>query len=192
MLRNKSRPVYRQEGDTWLVEIRIDQLEQLFDNLDPAPFWRRDLDEEAAAYILESVKELPAGAPVRILVYLPTEHLAEAQALVSTSLESYFLYRARVHRQRLRKELQRGRISLAVGLSFLTVCFLLSQALSDVNSFGSHILREGLLIMGWVAMWRPIETFLYEWWPHLNQARHHERVAQLPVEVRNGMQPDQR
>src|SRR5690554_3483028 len=123
MLRNKSRPVYRQEGDTWLVEIRIDQLEQLFDNLDPAPFWRRDLDEEAAAYILESVKELPAGAPVRILVYLPTEHLAEAQALVSTSLESYFLYRARVHRQRLRKELQRDRKSTRLNSSHVRISY---------------------------------------------------------------------
>lgn len=185
MLRKTPRPVYRQEGDTWLVEIRINQLEQLFNNLDPAPFWRRDLDEEAADYILESVQELPANAPVKILVHLPTDHLTEAQALIAASMESYFQYRAKVHRLRLHKELLRGRISLAVGLSFLTICFLLSQAIGDLDSFGSHILREGLLIMGWVAMWRPIEIFLYEWWPHLNLARLHERVARLPVEVRD-------
>jgi hypothetical protein len=27
----------------------------------------------------------------------------------------------------------------------------------------SDIIGEGMLIIGWVAMWRPLEIFLYEW-----------------------------
>lgn len=26
-------------------------------------------------------------------------------------------------------------------------------------------LEESLIILGWVANWKPIETFLYDWWP---------------------------
>jgi hypothetical protein len=28
------------------------------------------------------------------------------------------------------------------------------------------VIREGFLIGGWVAMWRPLEVFLYDWWPN--------------------------
>jgi hypothetical protein len=38
-----------------------------------------------------------------------------------------------------------------------------------VQTLASHpvgrVIEESLLIFCWVANWRPIEIFLYEWWP---------------------------
>ena len=43
------------------------------------------------------------------------------------------------------------------------------------RSFGfgewSRIVDEGLLILGWVAMWKPLELLLYDWWPGLRKKR---------------------
>lgn len=47
-----------------------------------------------------------------------------------------------------------------------------------------RIFSKGFLIIGWVAMWRPLEILLYEWWPVLSDARLYGRLASLPVEVR--------
>ena len=46
------------------------------------------------------------------------------------------------------------------------------------------ILREGLIIAGWVAMWRPMEIFLYEWWPLLRKGRLYEKLSRMRVDVR--------
>jgi hypothetical protein len=46
------------------------------------------------------------------------------------------------------------------------------------------VLREGLIIAGWVAMWRPMEIFLYEWWPLLRRGRLYEKLSQMRVVVR--------
>jgi hypothetical protein len=46
------------------------------------------------------------------------------------------------------------------------------------------IIDEGLLIMGWVAMWRPIETFLYDWWPIRSRRTLLDEIAHMPIEVR--------
>ncbi len=182
-MRSLQEHEYRREGETWLVEIRLNHLEQLFNNLDPLPFWERDLDTNAATYLLESVQELPRRAPIRLRIHLPTRDAAALQELIGQTIRRYFLYRARINRQRLRNELARGRISLLVGLLFLTLCFGLRETLEALPVSGMGILREGLMIMGWVAMWRPLEIFLYNWWPHLGRARLYERVAGLPVEV---------
>ena len=53
------------------------------------------------------------------------------------------------------------------------------------------VIREGLLIGGWVAMWRPLEVFLYDWWPIRAEARLFDRLRTMPVQdrVQRDVQP---
>ena len=46
-----------------------------------------------------------------------------------------------------------------------------------------EILRESLMIGGWVAMWRPLEIFLSDWWPIRADGRLFDRLATMPVRV---------
>ncbi|MBK8971372.1 MAG: hypothetical protein IPM37_08415 [Hahellaceae bacterium] len=124
---------YRREGDYWLVEMQVSQVEELFNNLDPLPFGERDLDANAAAYILDSVQELPDKSPIRIRIYLSSPPDAALQSLVSTTVSRYFSYRARVNRQRRANQFRKGRISLLVGLLFLSACLGLSNLLKRLN-----------------------------------------------------------
>ena len=39
---------------------------------------------------------------------------------------------------------------------------------------------------GWVSVWRPLEVFLYDWWPIRNEARLSERLSAMPVRTRPG------
>jgi hypothetical protein len=43
--------------------------------------------------------------------------------------------------------------------------------------------QEGFFILGWVAMWRPLQIFLYDWWPVLHYRRLYGRLAAMPVKV---------
>jgi hypothetical protein len=47
----------------------------------------------------------------------------------------------------------------------------------------SEILRESLLIGGWVAMWRPMEVFLYDWWPIRADAQLADRLSAMRVRL---------
>ena len=44
-------------------------------------------------------------------------------------------------------------------------------------------MTEGLTILGWVAMWRPLQTYLYDWWPLRDERRNLERLARMRVSV---------
>jgi hypothetical protein len=44
--------------------------------------------------------------------------------------------------------------------------------------------RESLTIGGWVAMWRPMQIFLYDWWPLLRVGHIYEKLSRVPVELR--------
>jgi hypothetical protein len=65
-----------------------------------------------------------------------------------------------------------GPTSLLIGLGFLAQCLLGADILTDFpNNTFLRLLKESLLIAGWVAMWRPIQIFLYAWWPIVRKGR---------------------
>jgi len=90
-----------------------------------------------------------------------------------------------VAERRLRLYFRDGRISLSAGLVFLFVCIALRQLVLVVGrGLAAEIVDEGLYIVGWVAMWRPLEVFLYDWRPIRHRARLYAKLARIPVIVR--------
>jgi len=153
--------------------------------MDPSPFHERDLDDDAEEFIVGWAREFPRRDPVSLVVHvnqLPAH--ADAEHLLETAVHNYFAYRAKLNRLEFRYLLKQGRTSLIIGLTFLAVCMITSQLLRRQEGTLSIVIREGLIIAGWVAMWRPMEIFLYEWWPLLRKGRLYEKLSRLRVELR--------
>lgn len=173
---------YRREGATWLIEIRLREARQLFHHLDPAPFREKDLDPAAEAYIEDAVREIGPREECKLVVHLPDEERASTDArTLPEAVSHYFEYRAGQAQVELRRLLGRGVVSLAIGLSFMFACLTLRRWLTTVGSTG--VFAEGLLLIGWVALWRPVEIFLYDWWPIRRQQKRFESIARMPVEI---------
>lgn len=177
--------IYRREGEWNLIELKVSHPAQLFNSLDPSPFRERDLDPEAAEYIVDALHELHGHRHVRIVVHLPGPCDARSRDAITEAIHNYFRYRETTTRLSLRQVLRLGRASLLVGLLFLSACTALSVFVFTGKDMLTRLLHEGLLIMGWVAMWKPLEILLYDWWPLLRDARIHARISALPVDVRS-------
>jgi hypothetical protein len=167
------------------IEMRLARLAQLFNSLDPAPFRERDLDADAEDYIIGSAEEISGQRPLRLVIHLPADQIPQGGTRdLGEAIHNYFAYREAHEQRRLRILFRDGRIALATGLIFLLCCMLLREL---AFSFGygsvSDIAAEGLLIIGWVAMWRPLEIFLYDWVPIRRRCRILAKLAKMPVIV---------
>jgi hypothetical protein len=168
------------------IELSLRDVEQLFNTMDPSPFHEKDLDDDAAEFILSWAQEYQRPEPVDLIVHLeklPDGH--NAQRLVEDAVHHYFAYRARLNELEFKRLMKQGRLSLLVGLSFLAICFLVIEvaALRNPSTFWSFF-QEGLTIAGWVAMWRPLEIYLYEWWPLRRRGQILDKLSRMTVEVR--------
>ena len=170
-----------------LIEVHISELQQIFNSLDPTPFRKRDLDPKAEAFIADWAREIHGDAPLGLLLHVDreigsTEHIA----VVEGAVRDYFAERATVTRRQLRQLFRVGRTSLVIGLVFLAVSILLGNLAEDLlaGTRFAGVARESLLIGGWVAMWRPLEVFLYDWWPIRAEARLFDRLSAMTVRVR--------
>jgi hypothetical protein len=79
------------------IEIRIEELSQLFHSLDPFPFREKDLDKDAEEFIVSWARELPVDQALRIVVHLPESQASMPEAHeLAAALTRYFAYRAQV------------------------------------------------------------------------------------------------
>jgi hypothetical protein len=179
-------PTYRREGDATLIEIRLRETRQLFHTLDPAPFRDKDLDDGAVDYLLEACREAGAHRDLRLVIHLPQHEAAgEAAHTLPEAIHNYFAYRERQSRADSRRMLRFGALSFGIGLVFLVTCLALRGWLIARAGAADHaVIEEGLLILGWVAMWRPTEALLYDWWPLARRRVLLHRLATVAVEIR--------
>ena len=169
-----------------VIEIRVAELRQLFNAIDPSPFRQRDLDPRAEEFIVDWATDLPADKPWGLVVHLdrPAGRADEAAAL-REAIHEYFGQRVVASRRRLRELFRRGRMSLVIALAFLTGSIAVGDAIAGYLNDGrvGEVIREGFLIGGWVAMWRPLEVFLYDWWPIRAEGRQLQRLSTMPVRI---------
>ncbi len=174
---------------TGKIEVHVGTLAQLFNAMDPSPFEERDLDPRVEEFIVSWAREAARGEPLSLTVRIDQAEADMAEPL-GDAINEFFRERAEMSRRRLRNLFRLGRVSLLVGLLVLSLAFglvgLLGSRFAGVRF--AELLREGVLIGGWVAMWRPLEIFLYEWWPIRLDMRLYDRLGEMPVHIAIGPQ----
>ena len=180
-----------------VIEVSVGELKQLFNAIDPSPFRERDLDPKAEEFIVGWAKDVPRDSQLALLVDLDRPAgLPDEAAILREAVHEFFSQRGQTYRRRLRELFRVGRRSLAIGLIALALAVALGDFLAKLlHGSGSgigEVIRESLSIGGWVSMWRPLEIFLYDWWPVRNEARLSDRLAAMPVRIRylNAKTPD--
>ena len=178
---------YREENGERCIDVRLNGIEQMFDNRDPAPFRDRDLDPDLAEYLLDAGEDLAAADRVRVVFWVdkPCTPIEVEQA-VHAHFDDVI---ARIRRTRRRRR-RTGQVTLVLALILVVVLLALSQLIANLvpGSLGTG-LKEGLVISSWVVMWRPVEIVIYDWIPIRHERKVASKLLAAPIDVRDGKGP---
>jgi hypothetical protein len=170
------------------IDVHVGELKQLYNAMDPAPFRERDLDPNAETFIADSARELGRDAPLELVVRLSRESATnEDLETLRQAVREHFGRCAAAERARLRRLFRSGRWSLLIGVLFVAAAIMLGDRLATLvggDDYG-RIIQESFAIGAWVALWRPLEIFLYDWWPIRAEARLFDRLAAMNVKLTN-------
>lgn len=172
------------------VSIHVRDLAQLFNSLDPSPFWDRDLDHEAAQFIEEEFNEKRSAQIWHLHVYTSAGQALAAD--LQSAVEHYYERLASSARRHLHEETRLGQLALLGGIAIFLLSMTARTILSRTLPGGApRILDEGLIILAWLVLWRPAETLVYDWVPLYRRRRLYERLAAIRVSVRTEASPAQ-
>jgi hypothetical protein len=176
-----------ERADEAVIELRADRVANLFDPFDPFPIPSRDISATAEDFIVGWARELPRTAALKIRIHLADSAECERGGPgLAQAIARHFTQRADRMRGDLNELFRVGRFSLLIGVAVLILCLLggnFAEMILGEGPFTSFF-SEGLIILGWVANWRPLEIFLYDWWPIVQRRRLYQRLAAAPIELR--------
>src|SRR5271157_1868502 len=171
-------------GHPHTISLKLRDANQLFNSMDPSPFIEKDLDDDAEEFIVSWAQEFSPNAAIKLRIHLDQWPAEDPQEMIRTAVHNHFAHRAQITDLEFKRLLKQGRTSLLIGLLFLAACLLLSKMLLRYEAdTWAAVIRESLTIAGWVAMWRPMQIYLYDWWPLLRRSRIYEKLSTMPVEV---------
>ncbi len=175
----------RRGRGTATVSVHVHNLAQMFNSLDPSPFWDRDLDREAAEFIEEEFSDKRGSRHWRLTV-----HASEGADLTEdlrSAVGRYYQRMAGSTRRLLREQIRLGQLSLLGGSAIFLLSMSARRILSTLLPHGtSRLLDEGLIILAWLALWRPAESLVYGWVPLWRKWKMYQRLAAMRVSVRVG------
>ena len=187
-LEKKSR--YRKVGDAYLIEVNVREAARLFDQRDPAPFREKELDERFVEYITTSVREFSIRTPLRLAVTIEqSDGLSSATPsltadVIREAIRSHFEYQVELHTSNLQQYWRRAQFFFFIGGVVLALCVSTAQSIAIPAVPGlSGIFREGLIIFGWVSIWKPIEVLLFDWYPPYETLRFQRKLATMQIDV---------
>jgi hypothetical protein len=166
-----------------LIELKLRDLEQLFNTMDPSPFHDKDLDRAAEEFIETWADELPRSGSLELRVHLARWPADDPTALITSAVHSHFLRRAQASQLEFRRLMRVGRTSLVIGLAFLAACLAGAEMTARSASRIAGYAQLSLTIVGWVALWRPLDIYLYDWWPLRERYRLYRRLSEMLVTV---------
>jgi hypothetical protein len=125
----------------------------------------------------------------QLVLALPTATVQPDLAILARrAIDRYCRHKILESKRTLNELLWIGVKALQVGVLFLASCLVLAGAIArsyvEAGSFGD-ILTQGLTIVGWVSLWRPIEILLYEWWPLWRDVRVYDYILRMDIAIQS-------
>ncbi len=176
----------RGSDSVWEVPLVLETMSDAVETSVPLPLPYRRINDDILEYFEDMAKSLPKKAQGRIVVYLPIERITPGlQEKVNKVLAIY----EKSWHVRLRREekaaLRQVFSSVFWGFVFMLGCQVV-RYFADFPDYPTitNTISEGMLVLGWVALWNPYDQLLFSWRPAVRRRELHERIAMFPVVLR--------
>jgi hypothetical protein len=167
------------------ISVDVQTINTYFNAHDPAPLYKRQLSHQFEQYIMNSIT---AAKRFSIIFYkLKCSNDIERQYTqpLMYAIKRHFTEKKALREAEFRRYKKRSFILL--GLSFLVIvlCHGVFPLFLNTNSQFQTVILTGADIFSWVFIWRPIDTLIFDWNPHLKDISILDRLSTAEVIIIN-------
>ena len=142
------------------------------------------LTTDAEEFIVEEAEALPLKATINIKVQLASSEVKHKDD-IAPAIHRHFAYRREQSQKEYKRIFKYGWRILFIALALLAVIFSITEIAFYYMPDNKPVLfiHESFIILSWVALWRPLELLLYEWYPVKTDINLYTRLEQCNVQV---------
>lgn len=165
------------------IQLQLPDINELL-RLPVSLYNKRTLETDAEEFIVEEAEALPPKAAINIKVHLPLSEVKHKDD-IAPAIRRHFCYRKEQSQKEYKRIFKYGWRILFIALGLLAVIFSITEIAFYYMPDNKPLLfiHESFIILSWVALWRPMELLLYEWYPVKTDINLYTRLEQSNVQV---------
>ena len=167
----------------------LDDITHLFVAPDFDPFAAQAIYVSGIDLLITALRSKTLRKKTRVILLLPPDQIsAGLEPKLQQAMNRYCAFKIQGDKSELASTLWQGTKALQSGVVFLAVCLTLAALIdqpSVLPTYLTTILSEGLTIVGWVSLWRPVELLLYEWWPTWRDRQIYQHITRADLVIRS-------
>ncbi|MEJ8553342.1 hypothetical protein [Tepidibacter sp. Z1-5] len=142
---------YDKSNNTYLIKVSLDDYDDVYDDWDPSPFKKRDIEDEFNDFIVNSSEDIPLNFNIQIVLYLPeSKKDPKKEVALLSAYKNYYSY-AIEKLVKNKSNLHKKTLSyLFISILFLSMGYFF---IKDTPNVFLNVLHEGIYIGGWVFLW---------------------------------------
>ena len=163
------------------IDVSVGKIEELFEDFDSAASYvKKDLDQDFAEYLIESVREIRSNDFV-IRINLPVQVTEKHRERLQRSIKNYFRYLEFLEQRKLRKMLWRSFLLFCLGMFLLVISMTLKGNAGHLSGVMEELIIEGLTVAAWVSLWSAFANLIFELAGIIGNIRLFRRIADREV-----------
>lgn len=170
------------ETETAYINVIVKDSKDIFEH-----FGFRSLDDkimnvELETYIINSIKSYPIKRKAMVIVRFMQERDQVDISSIEKTIHTHFKYKAEEIDLSLKQQFRQWKINMTIGILFLILCLILVEVLERFSTTNiTKVLKESLLIIGWVALWEPITFILFGWRAVKRNMLYYEKLSRIGI-----------
>jgi len=169
------------------IPVRLGQLQDLFEAPDFNPFVAQSDYLSGVERIFREIRRKQPKDAIRATIFLPPDRFSpELEPACAAAIHRTCDIQIEQIDDELASIRWEGIRSLLVGVLVWAGCLFLALsfgAMERLAEFPRLLISDGLIIVGWVALWYPAETLLYEWWLQNRDKNVYKRIKEIEIQV---------
>src|SRR5512133_1850177 len=173
--------IYEKDKETgaFIISIALDRYVDVFNELDSAPWRRRDLDHDLRIFLEDCSSDIPLKYDVILQFNVEQERQDPIkEERLKVGLKTYFTFVRSGLQKKIRRSNERS-VVYAVGAFFLLFASYSLAAISSNLLLAT--LFDVIAIGGWVFLWEAISTFAFQGREALDRYRTYQRFSTAEV-----------
>jgi len=163
------------------IDVSVGKIEELYEDFDSAASYvKKDLDQDFAEYLIESVREIRSNDFV-IRINLPVQVTEKHRERLQRSIKNYFRYLEFLEQRKLRKMLWRSFLLFCLGMFLLVISMTLKGNAGHLSGVMEELIIEGLTVAAWVSLWSAFANLIFELAGIIGNIRLFRRIADREV-----------
>lgn len=164
-----------------MLTLKIQDINKLFSKENYTG--KKIIDPEADELILEEALKRKEYSQIKISIIVQEKFTSSEESHFKNKFKEYYLHKLEELVKRGKRQDNKYKYALQKGLIILIIFLAFGFLITRLSNFLTTIIGEIALIVGWVAIWKPFDYFIYQRQEHKHLITVCENLTKVDIEL---------